>query len=77
MRYALSTVFVGFAALAAAAPDPPPAAAMLSPGEQKFLANLRQLTFGGQNAEAYWAADGSRLIYQSDAETSPATRSSR
>jgi Tol biopolymer transport system component len=29
------------------------------------LDNLKQLTFGGQNAEAYWAPDGQRLIFQS------------
>jgi TolB protein len=29
------------------------------------LDNLKQLTFGGQNAEAYWAPDGKRLIFQS------------
>jgi TolB protein len=29
------------------------------------LDNVRQLTFGGQNAEAYWAPDGQRLIFQS------------
>ncbi|MEK7406834.1 MAG: hypothetical protein AAB225_17290 [Acidobacteriota bacterium] len=29
------------------------------------LSNLRQLTFGGQNAEAYWSPDGRRLIFQS------------
>ena len=28
------------------------------------LANLNQLTHGGQNAEAYWAPDGKRLIFQ-------------
>lgn len=28
------------------------------------LANVRQLTFGGENAEAYYAFDGSKLIYQ-------------
>lgn len=32
------------------------------------LSNLRQLTFGGQNAEAYWAPDGKRLIFQSTRE---------
>ncbi|MGE5414396.1 MAG: TolB family protein [Syntrophomonadaceae bacterium] len=48
-------------------PDPtPPPASLLAPGEEKHLANLRQLTFGGQNAEAYWSADGKRLIFQSD-----------
>jgi len=30
----------------------------------KFLTNIRQLTFGGLNAEAYWAPDGERLIFQ-------------
>ena len=28
------------------------------------LANIRQLTSGGQNAEAYWSPDGKRLIFQ-------------
>lgn len=32
---------------------------------QTRLADIRQLTFGGQNAEAYWAPDGKRLIFQS------------
>lgn len=32
---------------------------------QTRLAGIRQLTFGGQNAEAYWAPDGKRLIFQS------------
>jgi Tol biopolymer transport system component len=31
----------------------------------EHLSNLRQLTFGGQNAEAYWSPDGKRLIFQS------------
>jgi TolB protein len=29
------------------------------------LTNLRQLTSGGQNAEAYWSPDGRRLVFQS------------
>ena len=35
------------------------------PGQERHLANVRQLTQGGENAEAYFSADGSRLIYQS------------
>jgi len=35
------------------------------PGET-HLRNVRQLTFGGNNAEAYWSPDGERLIFQSD-----------
>ncbi len=33
--------------------------------ESPHLANIRQLTFAGQNAEAYWSPGGNRLIYQS------------
>jgi TolB protein len=32
--------------------------------DEVHLTNLKQLTFGGQNAEAYWNLDGTRLIYQ-------------
>jgi Tol biopolymer transport system component len=32
---------------------------------ERHLANLRQLTFGGQNAEAYFDWTGTRLIFQS------------
>jgi TolB protein len=34
------------------------------PGEVR-LANIRQLTFGGENAEAYFSPDGEHLIFQS------------
>ncbi|MCC6672737.1 MAG: PD40 domain-containing protein [Planctomycetes bacterium] len=34
------------------------------PGE-RFFRSVRQLTFGGENAEAYWSWDGTRLILQS------------
>src|SRR5579885_1797886 len=32
---------------------------------EKHLRNVRQLTFGGQNAEAYFSSDGKKLIFQS------------
>lgn len=32
------------------------------------LRNVKQLTFGGNNAEAYWSFDGSKLVFQSDWE---------
>lgn len=35
------------------------------PGEKHFK-NVRQLTFGGNNAEAYWSFDGKMLSFQSD-----------
>ncbi|HTK32848.1 MAG TPA: hypothetical protein VL332_12890 [Candidatus Saccharimonadaceae bacterium] len=37
---------------------------LIREGETHF-AHLWQLTFGGQNAEGYWSADGKRLIFQS------------
>ena len=37
----------------------------LRPPEEKHLRNLRQLSFGGENAEAYFSGDGKKLIFQS------------
>lgn len=34
--------------------------------EEKHLANLEQLTFGGDNAEAYWSFDNKKLVFQSN-----------
>jgi Tol biopolymer transport system component len=36
---------------------------LLAP-EERHLADLRQLTFGGENAEAYFSPDGRQLIFQ-------------
>ena len=41
-----------------------PPAARPAPAE-RHLRNIRQLTFGGENAEAYFSPDGTRLIFQS------------
>ncbi|MBI4468681.1 MAG: PD40 domain-containing protein [Acidobacteria bacterium] len=46
------------------APGQSAPASLAVPGE-KHLANIRQLTFGGENAEAYLSADGKQLILQS------------
>jgi len=35
---------------------------------EKHLGNLKQLTFGGENAEAYFSSDGKQLIFQSTRE---------
>lgn len=51
-------------------PPPPktePAADLRDPHEVHF-ASLRQLTFGGENAEAYWSNDGTELTFQSTRE---------
>lgn len=39
--------------------------AALGAGQPGRLSDLKQLTHGGQNAEAYWSPDGQRLIFQS------------
>ena len=33
--------------------------------DEKHLRNIRQLTFGGTNAEAYFSSDGKKIIFQS------------
>ena len=33
--------------------------------QEKHLRNIKQLTFGGENAEAYFSSDGKQLIFQS------------
>lgn len=40
----------------------------LSLAQEKRLRNVKQLTFGGENAEAYFSFDGKRLIFQSKRE---------
>src|SRR6201982_2757549 len=59
----LSTAILGVAALLAAAPSQNATAP--APQPEKHLRNIKQLTFGGQNAEAYFSADGKKLIFQS------------
>jgi Tol biopolymer transport system component len=53
----------------ASKPPVPPTAvvadSLIRGGESFHFAHLWQLTFGGENAEAYWSADGHKLIFQS------------
>ncbi|MFN2421134.1 MAG: TolB family protein [Gemmatimonadota bacterium] len=67
----LATAAVPLAALALAcgvhetAQSPPASIAVpADSGEERFLANIRQLTFGGQNAEAYWSPDDRWIVFQ-------------
>lgn len=62
----------GFVAIAAATlllaalwqtPPSPPERPLALP-EETHLRNVRQLTFGGENAEAYFSPDGRHLIFQ-------------
>ena len=47
--------------------------AKLDPRET-HLKDLKQLTFGGENAEAYWSFDGTRLSYQAHSNTQSCDR---
>ena len=61
----LPATVLAFAAAGAAllsARQTPPSAPL---PQERHLRNIRQLTFGGENAEAYFSADGTRLIFQS------------
>ena len=42
-----------------------PAPAVATRAAEPHLTNIRQLTHGGENAEAYFSTDGKRLIFQS------------
>ncbi|MEO8337989.1 MAG: hypothetical protein ABI664_23650, partial [bacterium] len=44
---------------------PPVASPSLVLPQERHLANVKQLTFGGENAEAYFSFDGQYLSYQS------------
>ena len=43
---------------------------LIFPGE-KHLRNVKQLSFGGENAEAYFSKDGKKLIFQSTRDGYP------
>ncbi len=43
-----------------------PSADSLRFAGETHLRNIRQLTFGGNNAEAYWSFDDEKLVFQSD-----------
>jgi len=47
----------------AAGPAPAPEGLILP--QERHLASMRQLTFGGQNAEGYFSTDETKLIFQS------------
>ena len=59
----LFTAFLAMAPAGAQAPRSGPDTA-----KETRLRNVRQLTFGGENAEAYFSPDGKRLIFQSTRE---------
>ena len=71
---AAALLLAGGCLVVGAAARQQPAATAPPSGVERHLKNIRQLTQGGENAEAYFSQDGSRLIYQS---TRPDTRATR
>jgi TolB protein len=78
-RFLAAAALLPLAALASCVPDHPPAAMpderpaafAVTAGQphaadarEGHLRNLRQLTFDGENAEAYWSFDGTALSFQ-------------
>ncbi len=64
--FAGAIVLAAVAAKPASHPVPPGAVvadSLIREGETRF-AHLWQITFGGENAEAYWSADGNQIIFQ-------------
>ena len=65
MRTVLLVAATAASIACARAPSAPAAGAdQAFPGETR-LRNVRQLTFGGENAEAYFSFDGKELVFQS------------
>ena len=64
MRTALIVLFATSIAIASVSTKPNADDPLRLP-EEKHLRNIRQLSFGGENAEAYFSGDGKKLIFQS------------
>lgn len=58
------------------AADRPKKAIVPAAPTERHLGNIRQLTFGRQNAEAYFSFDGSKLIFQSTNDWSKESQAS-
>ena len=69
MRFIGSTVLLALAAL------PTTLGFSIAESTERHLANVRQLTAGRQNAEAYFSFDGAKLIFQSTNDWSQGTSS--
>ncbi len=64
LRSTLPVALLGLFACGAPPPAAPARAVAKSRPDERHLADLRQLTFGGENAEAYWSWAGDQLILQ-------------
>src|SRR5215470_3470342 len=61
----MSKISIFFLILIALAPNIAAQTPSLQIPGEKHLKNIKQLTFGGENAEAYFSFDGKQLIFQS------------
>jgi len=68
MKLSFSILLVS-AAFVAWAQAPAPQSSQ--PGTERHLRNIKQLTHGGENAEAYFSPDGTHLIFQSTRDGYP------
>jgi Tol biopolymer transport system component len=70
MKFTMILVVAAAALLLSFGPSPAPVADVpvdsLRYPEEKHLKNIRQLTFGGDNAEAYWSFDSKMVSFQSN-----------
>jgi TolB protein len=69
MKRVPTVILIIFAVVAAARAQGP-----LAVAGEKHLKNIKQLTFGGENAEAYFSFDGKQLIFQSKRDGNPCDR---
>ncbi len=65
MKKSIYTICISVLALQAKAQDKP---ANLSYPDEKHFSNMRQLTFGGDNAEAYFGFDNEQITFQRTSE---------
>jgi Tol biopolymer transport system component len=65
MRF-FSTLVLFLTCTALFAQHPATSAPATPPGPENHLKNIRQLTFGGDNAEAYWNPNSKELVFQSN-----------
>ena len=70
MRASALAVAIFLGCARPAGPPTPAVADLALPGE-RHLRNVRQLTFGGENAEAYFSFDGKELVFQASGEGVP------
>lgn len=63
---AVALVVIGLSSFSPSLPGRSPSTDSLRYPEEVHLKNIRQLTFGGDNAEAYWSFDGKMVSFQSN-----------